>query len=145
MNTLCEIKSQTAVLHTKYGPQDKMPSNIQNTVLHTKCRPSYKIPSYTPNAVLDTRYRSTNRCGSTAARLRAPTMSMWEGPMRATTSRRLPTHALLDPEIGNLLPNNRRQRRTCCALCHILYPVSAARTRIFRMDSNSTSFSPHST
>ena len=29
-------------------------------------------------------------------------------------------------EIGNLLPNNRRQRRTCYALC--LYPVSAAHT-----------------
>jgi len=44
-------------------------------------------------------------------------------------------------EIGNLLPNNRRQRRTCYALCHILYPVSAAHTSIFRMDSNSTSYS----
>ena len=43
-------------------------------------------------------------------------------------------------EIGNLLPNNRRQRRTCYALCHILYPLSAAQTCIFRMDSNSTSF-----
>ena len=43
-------------------------------------------------------------------------------------------------EIGNLLPNNRRQRRTCYALCHILCPVSAAHTSIFRMDSNSTSY-----
>ena len=43
-------------------------------------------------------------------------------------------------EIGNLFPNNRRQRRTCYALCHILYPVSAAHTSIFRMDSNSTSY-----
>ena len=43
-------------------------------------------------------------------------------------------------EIGNLLPNNRRQRRTCYALFHILYPVSAAHTSIFRMDSNSTSY-----
>ena len=43
-------------------------------------------------------------------------------------------------EIGNLLPNNRRQRRTGYALCHILYPVSAAHTSIFRMDSNSTSY-----
>jgi hypothetical protein len=43
-------------------------------------------------------------------------------------------------EIGNLLPNNRRQRRTCYALCHLLYPVSAAQTSIFRMDSNSTSY-----
>ena len=43
-------------------------------------------------------------------------------------------------EIGNLLPNNRRHRRTCYALCHILYPVSAADTSIFRMDSNSTSY-----
>ena len=41
-------------------------------------------------------------------------------------------------EIGSLLPNNRRQRRTCYALCHIRYPVSAAHTSIFRMDSNST-------
>ena len=41
-------------------------------------------------------------------------------------------------EIGNLLPNNQRQRRTCYALCHILYPVSAAHTSIFR--SNSTSY-----
>ena len=43
-------------------------------------------------------------------------------------------------EIGKLLPNNRRQRRTCYALCHILYPVSATHTSIFRMDSNSTSY-----
>jgi hypothetical protein len=43
-------------------------------------------------------------------------------------------------ELDNLLPNNRRQRRTCYALCHILYPVSAAHTSIFRMDSNSTSY-----
>ena len=43
-------------------------------------------------------------------------------------------------ENGNLLPNNQRQRRTCYALCHILYPVSAARTSIFRMDSNFTSY-----
>jgi len=48
--------------------------------------------------------------------------------------------ALSPAEIGNLLPNNRRQRRTCYALCHILYPVSAAHTSIFRMDSNSTSY-----
>ena len=48
----------------------------------------------------------------------------------------------LHREIGNLLPNNRRQRRTCYALCHILYPVSAAHTSIFRMDSNSTSYRP---
>ena len=46
-----------------------------------------------------------------------------------------------DPrEIGNLLPNHRRQRRTCYALCHILYPVSAAHTSTSRMDSNSTSY-----
>ena len=43
-------------------------------------------------------------------------------------------------EIGNLLPNSQRQHRTCYALCHILYPVSAAHTSIFRMDSNSTSY-----
>ena len=47
-------------------------------------------------------------------------------------------------EIGNLLPNNRRQRRTCYALCHLLYPVSAAQTSIFRMDSNSTSYDAES-
>jgi len=41
-------------------------------------------------------------------------------------------------EIGNLLPNNQRQRRTC----HILYPVPAAHTSIFRMDLNSTSYRP---
>jgi len=45
-------------------------------------------------------------------------------------------------EIGDLLPNNQRQRRTCYALCHILYPVSAAHTSIFRMDSNSISYVP---
>ena len=45
-------------------------------------------------------------------------------------------------EIGNLLPNNQRQRRTCYALCHILYPVSAALASFFRMDSISTSFNP---
>ena len=43
-------------------------------------------------------------------------------------------------EIGNLLPNNQRQRRTCYALCHILYPVLAAHMSIFRMDSNYTSY-----
>ena len=43
-------------------------------------------------------------------------------------------------EIGNLLPNIQRQRCTCYALCHILYPVSAALTSIFQMDSNSTSY-----
>ena len=44
------------------------------------------------------------------------------------------------------MPNNQRQRRTCYALCHILYPVSAAHTSIFRMDSNSTSYPcPHDT
>jgi len=31
---------------------------------------------------------------------------------------------------GEHLANNRRQRRTCYALCHILYPVSAAHTRL---------------
>ncbi|KAJ1493303.1 hypothetical protein T484DRAFT_1929448, partial [Baffinella frigidus] len=35
-----------------------------------------------------------------------------------------------------------RQHRTCYALCHLLYPVSAAHTSIFRMDSNSTSYCP---
>ena len=29
---------------------------------------------------------------------------------------------LTEGEIGNLLPNNQRQCRTCYALCHILYP-----------------------
>jgi len=43
-------------------------------------------------------------------------------------------------EIGGLLPNNQHQRRTCYALCHMLYPVSAAHTSIFRMDSNSTPY-----
>ena len=41
-------------------------------------------------------------------------------------------------EIGNLLPNNQRQRRTFYTLCHILYPMSAAHASIFRMASNST-------
>ena len=48
-------------------------------------------------------------------------------------------------EIGTLLPNNQRQCRTCYALCDILYPVSAAHTSIFRMDSNSTSYVPDAT
>jgi hypothetical protein len=39
------------------------------------------------------------------------------------------------------LPKNQRQRRTCYALCHILYPVSAALASFFRMDSISISFS----
>ena len=43
-------------------------------------------------------------------------------------------------EIGNSLPNSQRQRRICYALCYILYPVSAAHTSIFRMDSNPTSY-----
>jgi len=47
-------------------------------------------------------------------------------------------------EIGNLLPNNLRQRRTCYALCHILYPVSAALASFFRMDSISIRSPPPS-
>jgi hypothetical protein len=47
---------------------------------------------------------------------------------------------LLIRETGNSLPNNQRQCRTCYTLCHILYPVSAAHTSIFRMDSNSTCY-----
>ena len=43
-------------------------------------------------------------------------------------------------EIGVSFPNNRRQRRTCYALCHILYPVSAAHASIFRIDSISTTY-----
>ena len=49
-------------------------------------------------------------------------------------------HAEHPREISNVLPDNRRQRRTCYALCHILYPVSAAHTSMFRMDSKSTSY-----
>ena len=70
---------------------------------------------------------------------------MSEASLEALARRRIgggahvSVHGLLE-EIGNLLPNNRRQRRTCYALCHILYPVSAAHTSIFRMDSNSTSY-----
>ena len=45
-----------------------------------------------------------------------------------------------DREIGTVLPTKRRQHRTCYALCHKLYPVSAAHISIFLMDSNSTSF-----
>ena len=36
-------------------------------------------------------------------------------------------------DIGNLLRSNQRQRRTCYALCHILYPVWAAHTRSWRV------------
>ena len=53
----------------------------------------------------------------------------------------LPTWTSSDREIANLLPKHQRQRRTCYALCHILCPVSAAHTSIFRVDSNSTSSS----
>ena len=42
-------------------------------------------------------------------------------------------------EIGNRLPSNQRQCRTFYALCHILYPLSAAHVTIFQMDSNSLS------
>ena len=49
---------------------------------------------------------------------------------------RKPQTPIAKVEIRHLLPNNQRQRLTCYALCHILYPVSAA---LFRMDSNSTS------
>ena len=42
--------------------------------------------------------------------------------------------------IGNFLPKKQCQRRTCYALCHTLYPVSAAHASIFRMSSNSTSY-----
>ena len=43
-------------------------------------------------------------------------------------------------EIGDLLPNNQRQRRTRYTLCHVLHLVSAAHMSIFQMDSNSTSY-----
>ena len=62
-------------------------------------------------------------------------------PVRPRT-RFATSHPAPEREIGNLLRNNRRQRRTCYALCHILYSVSAAHTSIFRMDSNSTSYHP---
>ena len=58
-----------------------------------------------------------------------------------TRNRGRQRRAPLVQEIGTLLPNNRRQRRTCYALCHILYPVPAAHMSNFRMDSNSTSYS----
>jgi len=35
-------------------------------------------------------------------------------------------------ELGNLLPNNRRQRRTCYALCHILRIVPHTVPRVGR-------------
>ena len=31
----------------------------------------------------------------------------------------------------SIMPNNQRQRRICYALCHILYPMSAANTSLF--------------
>jgi hypothetical protein len=64
-----------------------------------------------------------------------------------TLSRTMPEPGVVSTmkEIGYLLPNNQRQRRTCYALCHILYPVSAAHTSIFRMDSTSTSHQYHET
>ena len=40
--------------------------------------------------------------------------------------------ATMCAEIGDLSPKNQRQRRACYALCHILYPVSAAHVSIFR-------------
>ena len=43
-------------------------------------------------------------------------------------------------EIGDLLPSNQRQRRTCYALCHILHPVSAACTGFLRIYSDCTSY-----
>ena len=46
-------------------------------------------------------------------------------------------------ENGDLLPNSQRQRRTCYALCYILYPVAAAHTNLVRMDSSPTSPSQH--
>ena len=52
--------------------------------------------------------------------------------LMCTTIRRIPAR-----EIGNLLPNNQHQRRTWYALCHILYPVSAAHTSIWRVGLNS--------
>jgi len=57
-----------------------------------------------------------------------------------TTAVYAPPPSVAEREIGNLLPNNQRQRRTSYAVCHILYPVSAALTSFFRMDSISTSF-----
>ena len=60
--------------------------------------------------------------------------------MRSSTFTQFAIRSSCKPrEIGILLPNNQRQRRTCYALCHTLYLVSAAHTSILRMDSNSTS------
>ena len=60
-------------------------------------------------------------------------------PRRRPSGRSFPANPR-EKEIGDLLPNNQRQHRTCYALCHILYPVSAAQMRIFQMNSNSSSF-----
>ena len=73
------------------------------------------------------------------ARARLP-LSSSQTALSLHGSHPIHTWSVAGREIGNLLPNNRRQRRTCYALCHILYPVSAAHTSIFRMDSNSTSY-----
>ena len=62
----------------------------------------------------------------------------WSGKEPGLT--RLAKIACCRSEIGNLLPNNQRQCRPCYALCHILFPVSAAHVNIFRMGSNSTSY-----
>ena len=50
------------------------------------------------------------------------------------------TRRCAETDIVNLLPGNQRQRRTCYALYHILYPVWAAHMSIFWMDLNSTSY-----
>ena len=65
--------------------------------------------------------------------------------LSAVSTRHISPLHLLSPtpvdgrEIGNVLPNNQRQRRTCYILCHIQYPVSAAHTSTFRMGLNPTS------
>ena len=67
------------------------------------------------------------------------------GLMRFSRNKRAETRSLLPHiETCDLLPNNQRPCRTRYALCHILYPVSAAHTSIFLMNSNSNFYAaPH--
>ena len=51
-----------------------------------------------------------------------------------------PSLGVASKEIGKILPNNQRQRRTCYALCRTLCTVSAAYMSFFLMNSNSTCY-----
>ena len=106
--------------------------------------PLYRRPSYSPTLVLGwgRGALSANYRGTSLIRNRQPPRTtigpsiflLW-GPRRGLfLVNEVPVYPCrfrAKREVGNLLPNNRRQRRTCYALCHILYTPCRPLIRAF--------------